>query len=159
MTAGPFGFSGAGVDNFSGGFRVALGLEVVSSFLAVSFFSLAAVPRFCFVAVGAEVPFLAELEALDFALGFTAFVLALADAFFFGVARPLVEAGFALLAATFFFAAGFFLAGVFLPAGALVLDLAPDFRVGVFFRDTAIISPSAFLGMAKIERAHYQNAI
>ena len=168
-----FGFSGAGVDNFSIGFRVAaLVLDVVSVFLDVTFFSLAALPRFGFVAAAAEVPFLVELAAVDFAFGFTAFVLALAfvlgvafalgfaAAFFFGVVRPLVEDVLALLAATFFLAGGFFLATgffltgvfllvVFLPAGALVLALAPDFRAGVFFRDAAIISPSAFLGMVQ----------
>ena len=156
-----FGFSGAGVDNFSIGFRVAaLVLDVVSVFLDVTFFSFAALPRFGFVAVAAEVPFLVELAAVDFAFGFTAFVLALAfvlgvafalgfaAAFFFGVVWPLVEDVLALLAATFVLT-GVFLLVVFLPAGALVLALAPAFRAGVFFRDAAIISPSAFLGMVQ----------
>lgn|GEM_PF-5750296 len=108
-----------------------------------------------FVAVGLAfdltglVLFLVLVGALDLGAGFF-----LAVAFFF-LATRLFEAlvfAFVLFAATFFWVAGFFfatdffLAGAFLRAGALALALvlAPAFRAGVFFRDAAIISPSAF---------------
>lgn len=92
---------------------------------------------------------LALVGALDLGAGFC-----LAVVFFF-VATRLFEAlvfAFVLFVATFFWVAGFFfatdffLAGAFLRAGALALALvlAPAFRAGVFFRDAAIISPSAF---------------
>ena len=110
-----------------------------------------------FVAVGLAfdltglVLFLVLVGALGLGAGFC-----LAVVFFF-VATRLFEAlvfafAFVLFVATFFRAAGFFfatdffLAGAFLRAGvlALALVLAPAFRAGVFFRDAAIISPSAF---------------
>ncbi|MEM7362464.1 MAG: hypothetical protein AAF525_00455 [Pseudomonadota bacterium] len=93
--------------------------------------------------------FLVFVGALALGAGFC-----LAVVFFFVAAR-LFEAvvfAFVLVVATFFLVAGFFfatdffLAGAFLRAGALAfaLVLAPAFRAGVFFRDAAIISPSAF---------------
>ena len=105
-----------------------------------------------FVAVGLAfdltglVLFLVLVGALDLGAGFflaTRLFEALVFAFAFA---------FVLFAATFFWVAGFFfatdffLAGAFLRAGALALALvlAPAFRAGVFFRDAAIISPSAF---------------
>ena len=112
-----------------------------------------------FVAVGLAfdltglVLFLVLVGALGLGAGFC-----LAVVFFF-VATRLFEAlvftftfAFVLFVATFFWVAGFFfvtdffLAGAFLRAGALALALvlAPAFRAGVFFRDAAIISPSAF---------------
>ena len=79
-------------------------------------------------------------EALVFTFAFTfAFTFTFAFAFVLFVATFFWVAGF-------FFVTVFFLAGAFLRAGALALALvlAPAFRAGVFFRDAAIISPSAF---------------
>ena len=103
-----------------------------------------------FVAVGLAfdltglVLFLVLVGALDLGAGFF-LATRLFEALVFAFAFVLFAATFFWVAG-FFFATDFFLAGAFLRAGALALALvlAPAFRAGVFFRDAAIISPSAF---------------